>query len=167
MAADVVVALLEGLEPGDGLAAQAERRGDLGPVDLESCASLYFSNGNTKLAQFGHLASPAGSSSSGRHPNAPSAKFQLSESFNCPGGTYCGHFCGGSEVIGSGEFDRWSLLRVCRIQATSAGAKWNHVIWRKEPGAPQLRRLSTAQAGLERTRYVLEFTMFGSLCGRN
>lgn len=43
LAADVVVALLESLETGDGLAAEAERRGDLGPVDLESSASwLYF-----------------------------------------------------------------------------------------------------------------------------
>jgi hypothetical protein len=36
------VALLEGLQPGHSLAAQAERRRDLGPVDLESCASLCF-----------------------------------------------------------------------------------------------------------------------------
>lgn len=40
LAADVVVALLEGLEAGDRLAAKAERGGDLGPVDLESCAAL-------------------------------------------------------------------------------------------------------------------------------
>ena len=53
LAADVVVALLEGLEADHRLAAQAEGRGDLGPVDLESCASLYFSERETsKLAQF-------------------------------------------------------------------------------------------------------------------
>lgn len=45
LAADVVVALLEGLEAGRRLAAQAERRSNLGPVDLESCASLFFREG--------------------------------------------------------------------------------------------------------------------------
>jgi len=50
LAAGVVVALLESLETGDGLAAEAERRGDLGPVDLESCASGLYEN-KTKLAQ--------------------------------------------------------------------------------------------------------------------
>jgi hypothetical protein len=40
LAAGVLVALLEGLEGGNGLATEAERAGDLGPVKLESCASL-------------------------------------------------------------------------------------------------------------------------------
>lgn len=40
LATGVLVTLLEGLEGGDGLAAQAERGRDLGPVELESCASL-------------------------------------------------------------------------------------------------------------------------------
>lgn len=40
LAADVLVALLEGLEGGDGLATETEGAGDLGPVKLESCASL-------------------------------------------------------------------------------------------------------------------------------
>lgn len=48
LAAGVLVALLEGLEGGDGLATEAERAGDLGPVKLESCASL---PGRRKLAQ--------------------------------------------------------------------------------------------------------------------
>lgn len=41
LAAGVLVALLEGLEGGDGLAAEAQGRGDLDPVELESCASLF------------------------------------------------------------------------------------------------------------------------------
>ncbi|KAI6775732.1 hypothetical protein HG530_002490 [Fusarium avenaceum] len=40
LAADVLVALLEGLQGGDGLATETEGAGDLGPVKLESCASL-------------------------------------------------------------------------------------------------------------------------------
>ena len=40
LAAGVVVALLEGMERGDGLAAEAERGGDLRPVELNRCASL-------------------------------------------------------------------------------------------------------------------------------
>lgn len=47
LAAGVLVALLEGLEGGNGLAAEAQRAGDLGPVELESCASLF---GGRKLA---------------------------------------------------------------------------------------------------------------------
>lgn len=39
-AAGIVIALLEGLEGCCGLAAKAERAGDLGPVDLESGATL-------------------------------------------------------------------------------------------------------------------------------
>ena len=41
LAADVFVALLERLEARHRLAAKAERRGNLGPVELESCASLW------------------------------------------------------------------------------------------------------------------------------
>lgn len=41
LAAGILVALLEGLEGGDGLAAEAQGRGDLDPVELESCASLF------------------------------------------------------------------------------------------------------------------------------
>lgn len=40
LAAGVIVALLEGLERSGGLAAEAERGGHLGPVDLESGAAL-------------------------------------------------------------------------------------------------------------------------------
>lgn len=40
LAAGVVVALLEGLERSGGLAAEAERGRNLGPVDLESGAAL-------------------------------------------------------------------------------------------------------------------------------
>lgn len=47
LAAGVLVALLEGLEGGNGLATEAQRAGDLGPVELESCASLL---GGRKLA---------------------------------------------------------------------------------------------------------------------
>lgn len=39
-AAGVVVALLESLQGGHGLAAETQRAGHLGPVDLESGASL-------------------------------------------------------------------------------------------------------------------------------
>lgn len=42
LAAGVLVALLEGLQGGDGLAAQAEGGGHLGPVELQSRASLFF-----------------------------------------------------------------------------------------------------------------------------
>lgn len=41
LAADVVAALLESLETGDRLATETKRCGDLGPVELEGCASLY------------------------------------------------------------------------------------------------------------------------------
>lgn len=40
LAARVLVALLEGLQGGDGLAAEAQRAGDLGPVELQGGASL-------------------------------------------------------------------------------------------------------------------------------
>lgn len=40
LAAGVIVALLEGLEGGRGLAAEAQRAGDLDPVDLECGAAL-------------------------------------------------------------------------------------------------------------------------------
>lgn len=39
-AAGVLVALLESLKGGGGLTLEAEGGGDLGPVELESCASL-------------------------------------------------------------------------------------------------------------------------------
>ena len=48
LAAGILVSLLEGLEGGNGLTAKAQRAGDLGPVELESCASLL---GRRKLAQ--------------------------------------------------------------------------------------------------------------------
>lgn len=41
LAASVLVALLEGLQRGDGLAAEAEGAGDLDPVKLKSSASLF------------------------------------------------------------------------------------------------------------------------------
>jgi hypothetical protein len=41
LSAGVFIALLESLERGDGLAAEAQGRGDLDPVELESCASLF------------------------------------------------------------------------------------------------------------------------------
>jgi len=41
LAAGVLVALLEGLQGGDRLAAKAQRAGDLGPVELEGGASLF------------------------------------------------------------------------------------------------------------------------------
>jgi DNA-binding transcriptional ArsR family regulator len=40
LAAGILIALLEGLKGGNGLATEAQRAGDLGPVELESCASL-------------------------------------------------------------------------------------------------------------------------------
>lgn len=40
LASGILVSLLEGLEGGNGLATEAQRAGDLGPVELESCASL-------------------------------------------------------------------------------------------------------------------------------
>lgn len=40
LAAGILVALLEGLEGRDSLAAESQRAGDLGPVELEGCASL-------------------------------------------------------------------------------------------------------------------------------
>lgn len=40
LAAGILVALLEGLQGSDGLATEAQRGGHLGPVELESCASL-------------------------------------------------------------------------------------------------------------------------------
>ena len=55
LAAHVVIALLESLQAGRRLAAQAERRRDLGPIDLESCASLQFFGNEEqtpKLAQY-------------------------------------------------------------------------------------------------------------------
>lgn len=51
LAPDVVVTLLESLERGGRLATEAQRGGDLGPVDLESCASLFFWGGSAKLAR--------------------------------------------------------------------------------------------------------------------
>lgn len=41
LAARIVVTLLEGLESGGRLAAEAERAGHLGPVDFESGAALF------------------------------------------------------------------------------------------------------------------------------
>lgn len=49
LAADVVVALLERLEASNGLAAKAEGGRNLGPIELESCASLC--RKGAKLAQ--------------------------------------------------------------------------------------------------------------------
>jgi hypothetical protein len=40
LAAGVVVALLERLEGGGGVAPEAELLGQLGPVELEGCAAL-------------------------------------------------------------------------------------------------------------------------------
>lgn len=40
LAAGIFVALLEGVEGGDGLATEPEARGDCLPVKLESCATL-------------------------------------------------------------------------------------------------------------------------------
>jgi hypothetical protein len=40
LAARIIVTLLEGLQRGSGLAAEAERAGRLDPVDLESGATL-------------------------------------------------------------------------------------------------------------------------------
>lgn len=51
LAPHVVVALLESLERGGRLATETQGRGDLGPVDLESCASLFFLRGSAKLAR--------------------------------------------------------------------------------------------------------------------
>lgn len=48
LAAGVLVALLEGLQGGDGLAAEAQGLGDLDPVELESCASLF--SGRIKIS---------------------------------------------------------------------------------------------------------------------
>ena len=48
LATRVLVALLEGLEGRDGLAAETQRAGHLGPVELESSASLW--QGRRKLA---------------------------------------------------------------------------------------------------------------------
>lgn len=45
LAAGVIVALLEGLERGGGLAAEAERARHLGPVDLKSSATLFREGG--------------------------------------------------------------------------------------------------------------------------
>lgn len=50
LAAGVVVALLKGVERGDRLAAEAERRRDLGPVELDRSASLF--GEEKKLARF-------------------------------------------------------------------------------------------------------------------
>ena len=41
LASGVIVALLEGLKGGGGLAAEAERGGDLGPVDFECGTALF------------------------------------------------------------------------------------------------------------------------------
>lgn len=41
LAASILVALLESLERGDGVAAQAQRGGHLGPVELQSSTSLF------------------------------------------------------------------------------------------------------------------------------
>jgi hypothetical protein len=38
--AGILIALLKGLEGGDGLASQTKGAGDFRPVELESCASL-------------------------------------------------------------------------------------------------------------------------------
>ena len=40
LAAGVIVALLEGLESGGGVTAEAELLAELGPVELEGCAAL-------------------------------------------------------------------------------------------------------------------------------
>ena len=49
LAAGILVALLEGLEGGNGLSPQVEGGRDLGPVELERCASLQ--GWKEKLAQ--------------------------------------------------------------------------------------------------------------------
>lgn len=46
LAASLVVALLESLEGGSGLAAEAEGGRHLGPVDLESGAALFSDEGS-------------------------------------------------------------------------------------------------------------------------
>jgi hypothetical protein len=53
LAARVLVALLEGLEGRDGLAAKSQRAGDLDPVELQSCASL---SGEWKISSSRHAA---------------------------------------------------------------------------------------------------------------
>lgn len=40
LALGIVIARLEGLQRGDRLATQAQRGGDFGPVELQSCGSL-------------------------------------------------------------------------------------------------------------------------------
>jgi hypothetical protein len=40
LAAGVIVALLEGLEGGGGVATEAELLANLGPVELKGCAAL-------------------------------------------------------------------------------------------------------------------------------
>jgi hypothetical protein len=40
LAAGVIVALLEGLKGGGGVATEAELLANLGPVELEGCAAL-------------------------------------------------------------------------------------------------------------------------------
>ena len=50
LAAGVVVALLEGLQRGGGLAAEAEGGRDLGPVDLKCGAALFRVRGGFWLA---------------------------------------------------------------------------------------------------------------------
>ncbi len=40
VAAGVLIALLEGLEGGGGLASEAEGLGYLGPIEFEGCATL-------------------------------------------------------------------------------------------------------------------------------
>lgn len=51
LAAGIVIALLEGLKRSGSLATEAERGRDLGPVDLESGAALYWIGG---LARASH-----------------------------------------------------------------------------------------------------------------
>jgi hypothetical protein len=55
LAAGVLVALLEGLQGGDGLATEVEGGRDLGPVELERCASLRIGRGEISSARAGCL----------------------------------------------------------------------------------------------------------------
>jgi hypothetical protein len=99
LAAHVVVALFEGLQAGHRLAAQAERRRDLGPVDLESCASLLnFAEGaegaDKKLAQvFLRLAQLLGGPVTRPKPQCTQTPFPSQKIVQFPRGNLLRPFC--------------------------------------------------------------------------
>lgn len=93
LAAGVIVALLEGMEGGDGLAAEAERGSDLCPVELDRGVALF---GRRKISSFSRFresnASPRRDNWQRVGPKRRSIGKLLLTISIMTGCTYCGHF---------------------------------------------------------------------------